>query len=101
MWIDIHRSIKPYIEALSDGTTAARHIGNYLDMQSCRVRKYIMSAGWVFPGWIGFSKQFRKEFAIYSPREMLVELAKKSKEEREEHTWFGLYLWENGKTKER
>jgi hypothetical protein len=31
---------------------AARCIGNYLNMQSYRVRKYIMSAGWVFKGWI-------------------------------------------------
>jgi len=30
---------------------------------------------------------------------MLVELAKMSKEEREEHVWFGLYLWETGKAK--
>jgi len=37
-----------------DGT--ARYIGNYLNMQSYHVRKYIMSAGWVFPSWIGFSQ---------------------------------------------
>jgi hypothetical protein len=28
---------------------AVRYIGNYLNMQSYHVRKYIMSAGWVFP----------------------------------------------------
>jgi len=48
----------------------------------------------VFPGWISFSQWFKKEFGDYPPREMLVELAKMSKGEREEHTWFGLYLWE-------
>lgn len=52
------------------------------------------SGGWVFHGWIGFSQGFKKEFGIYPPREMLIELARMSKEEREEHTWFGLYLWE-------
>jgi len=78
---------------------AAGYIGSYLNMQSYHVRKYIMSAGWVFPGWIGFSQWFKKEFGIYPPREMLVELAKMSKVEREEHTWVGLYLWESGKMK--
>jgi hypothetical protein len=29
---------------------------------------------------------------------MLVELAKMSKAQREEHVWFGVYLWEKGKT---
>jgi hypothetical protein len=48
----------------------------------------------VFPGWIGFSQWFKKEFSIYPPREMLVELGRMSKAEREEDTWFGLYLWE-------
>jgi len=55
----------------------------------------------VFPGWIGFSKWFKKEFGVYPPREMLVELAKMNKEEREEHTWFGLYLWEKNNSKGR
>jgi len=53
----------------------------------------------VFPGWIGFSKWFKKEFGVYPPREMLVELAKMGKEEREENTSFGAYLWERCKSK--
>ena len=48
----------------------------------------------MFKGWIGFSQWFKKEFGIYPPREMLVELAKMSRAESEEHIWFGLYLWE-------
>jgi len=94
MWIDVHRSIKPYIEAVDDVDAAARYIGKYLHMQSYHVRKYIMSAGWVFSGWIGFSQWFKKVFGDYPPREMLVELGRMSKAECEEHTWFGLYLWE-------
>jgi hypothetical protein len=65
-----------------------------ISIQSYHVRKYIMSAGWVFSGWIGFSQWIKKEFGDYPPREMLVELGKMTKEEREEHIWFGLYLWE-------
>jgi hypothetical protein len=81
------------VAELDDVAGAVRYIGNYLNTQSYRVCKYIMSVGWVFPGWIGFSQWFKKEFSIYPPREMLVELGKMSKAEREEHTWFGVYLW--------
>jgi len=53
-----------------------------------------MSAGWMFPGWVGFSQWFKREFGIYPPREMLVEPGRMSKAESEEDIWFGLYLWE-------
>jgi len=43
---------------------------------------------------IGFSQWIKKEFGGYPQREMLVELRRMSKAEREEHTWFGLYMWE-------
>jgi hypothetical protein len=94
MLIDVHRSIKPYIEAIDDVAGAAGYMGKYVHTQSYHVRKYIMSAGWVFPGWVGFSQWFKKESGDYPPREMLVELRRMSKVAREEHTWFGLYLWE-------
>jgi len=82
------------VAEVDDVDGAARYIGNYLNMQSYRVRKYIMSAGWVFPGWIGFSQWFKKESGDYLKKEMLVELGGMSEAEREEHTLFGLYLWE-------
>jgi hypothetical protein len=87
MWIDIHRSIKPYIEAVDDVNGAARYIGNYLNMQSYRVKKYIMSAGWVFKGWIAWSKWFRRNYGVY-PDQMypgiLAKLSRMSKNERDE-----------------
>jgi len=87
MWIAVHRSIKPYIEAVDNVVAAARYIGNYLNMQSYRVRKYIMSAGWVFPGWISWSKRFKRKYGDY-PEQMypgiLVKLARMSKSERDE-----------------
>jgi len=55
----------------------------------------------VFPGWIGFSQWIKKEFSAYPKREVLVELGRISRAKREEHTLFGLYLWEMGKIKER
>ena len=50
---------------------------------------------------IGFSQWFKREFGDYPPREMLVELGRMSKAECEEHTWFGLYLWEKNRGKGR
>jgi len=92
-----------YMDLMARGKDieTARYIGKYLNMQLYHVRKYIMSAGWVFPGWLGFSQWFKKEFGVYPPREMLVKLARMSKAEREEHMWFGLYLWETRKRKGR
>jgi len=77
----------------------AWYLSGYLSGEG--FERYYFSKGWVFPGWIGFSQWFKKEFGIYPPRELLVALAKMSKEEREENTWFGLYLWEYSKTKGR
>ena len=39
----------------------------------------------------------RGKVGIYPPREILVRLGRKSKAEREEDTWFELYLWETRK----
>ena len=86
---------------LAEVDGAARYIGNYLNTQSYHVRKYIMSAGWVFPGWVGFSWWFKREFGDYPAREMFIGLGRMNKAEREEDTWFGLYLWEKKHRKER
>jgi len=87
MWIDVHRSIKPYIEAVDDVDAAARYIGSYLNMQSYRVRKYIMSAGWVFKGWVSWSRRFKKHYGVY-PDQMypgtLAKLSRMPKRERDE-----------------
>ena len=54
----------------------------------------------MFTGWIGFSQWIKKEFGYYPKKELLIGLGRMSKAEREEHTWFGLYLWENRKQNE-
>jgi hypothetical protein len=61
--------------------------------------RYYFSGGWIFPGWIGFSQWIKKEFGYYPPREMLINLGRMSKAEREGHAWFGVYLWETRKQK--
>lgn len=66
---------------------AAQYIGNYLNTQSYHVRKYIMSGGWVFPGWVSWSKCFKKNYGVY-PDNMypgvLAKLSCMSKRERDE-----------------
>jgi hypothetical protein len=86
MWIGVHRSIKPYIEAVDDVDAAARYIGNYLNTQSYPVRKYIMSAGWVFPGWVSWSRWFKRNYGVYPDQKypgVLVKLARMPKRVRD------------------
>jgi hypothetical protein len=72
---------------VDDVDGAARYIGKYLHMQSYHVRKYIMSAGWVFPGWVSWSKWFKRHYGVY-PDQMypgiLVKLARMPKRVRDE-----------------
>jgi len=50
---------------VDDVDGAARYIGKYLHTQWYHVRKHIMSAGWVFKGWISWSKWFKKHYGVY------------------------------------
>ena len=72
---------------VDDVAGAARYIGKYLNMQSYHVRKYIMSAGWVFKGWVSWSKWFKRHYGVYPDQKypgILVKLARMSKSERDE-----------------
>jgi len=71
---------------VGDADGAARYLGNYLNMQSYRVRKYIMSAGWVFPGWVSWSKWFKRHYGVYPDQKypgILVKLARMPKRVRD------------------
>jgi len=76
-------------------THQAWYLSKYLSGED--FERYYFSKGWVFAGWIGFSQWIKKEFGAYPKKDMLVALAKMSKAEREEHTLFGLYLWDTRK----
>jgi hypothetical protein len=71
----------------------AWYLSKYLSGED--FERYYFSGGWVFAGWIGFSRWFKKEFGIYPRRGLLIKLGKMSKGERGEDTWFGLYLSES------
>ena len=87
------------MEVVKNIKRQAWYLSKYLSKAD--FERYHFSGGWVFPGWIGFSQWIKKEFGAYPKREMLVELGKMSGDEREEHTWFGLYLWEKKRSKGR
>jgi hypothetical protein len=72
---------------LDDVDGAARYIGNYLNTQSYRVRKYIMSAGWVFRGWVSWSRWFKKHYGVYPDQKypgIMAKLSCMSKRGRDE-----------------
>jgi hypothetical protein len=80
---------KVYMDLMARGKDieTARYIGKYLHMQSYHVRKYIMSAGWVFPGWVSWSQWYRRNYGIYPDQKypgILVKLARMSKRVRDE-----------------
>ncbi|MFC1918807.1 hypothetical protein ACFLWW_02390 [Chloroflexota bacterium] len=74
MWIEIHRSIKPHIQDVKSIGGAAGYIGKYIKKQ--RNGRYLMSSGWIFPGFIGWSKRYKKEEGDY-PSSKLVEIMNK------------------------
>ena len=83
MWVDVHRSIKPYIKKVKSVKGAANYLARYMHQQSCN--RYIMSAGWVFKGWVYWSKWYKKNFGKY-PQQVMPDvfgyLANKSEDER-------------------
>ena len=75
------------VAEVDDVGGAAGYIGKYLYMQSYHVRKCIMHAGWVFPGWVSWSKWFKRHYGIYPDQiypGILGKLSRMSKRERDE-----------------
>jgi len=72
---------------IDDVAGAAGYIGKYLHMQSYHVRKYIMSGGWVFPGWVCWSRWFKRNYGVYPDQKypgILAKLARMPKKVRDE-----------------
>ncbi len=68
----------------------ARYLSKYLGKGDFERASF--SKGWVFPGWIGYSKWVKKIEGSYPPVDMLAELARMTDEVRNRDTWYGLYL---------
>ena len=102
MWVDVHRSIKPYIKKVKDAKGAANYLAKYMHQQSCN--RYIMSAGWVFKGWVSWSKWYKQNFGKY-PQQVMPDvfgyLANLSKGKRDEIILPELMRLDNKKRRRR
>lgn len=80
MWIEAHRSIKPYIKKVGSVGGAAGYLAKYLDKG--RGSRYIMSAGWIFGGYVGWTKAFKRTMGYYPGGELVKYMASLSEVER-------------------
>lgn len=80
MWIATHRSIKPYIKKVDGMSGAAGYLAKYLAKDGSF--RYIMSAGWIFSGYLGWSKAFLRMMGKYPSRELVKYMVSLSEAER-------------------
>lgn len=79
MWVAVHRSIKPYIKMVYSVGGAAGYLGKYISKQ--RFNRYIWSAGWILPGYVGWSKSYRRELGDYPDIELVRQMSQLEKVE--------------------
>jgi len=80
MWVEVHRSIKPYIKNVYSIGGAAGYLGKYLGKE--RFSRYIWSSGWILPGYIAWSKEYRKVTGYYPNIELVRQIANLENDER-------------------
>ncbi len=79
MWVAVHRSIKPYIRKVYSVGGAAGYLGKYISKK--RANRFIWSAGWILPGFVSWSKSYRREFGYYPDIELVRQLGQLEKVE--------------------
>jgi hypothetical protein len=75
------------VARVHDVGAAARYIGSYLNRQSYHVRKYIMTAGWVFRGWVSWSRWFKSNYGVFPDEKypgIIVKLGRMPRSTREQ-----------------
>jgi hypothetical protein len=75
------------VAEVDDVAGGARYIDNYLNTQSNNVRSYIVSTGWVLPGWVCWSLRFKNNYGVYPEEKhpgIPAKLARMSKRARDE-----------------
>ncbi|MFC1912664.1 hypothetical protein ACFLX7_00480 [Chloroflexota bacterium] len=79
MWVAVHRSIKPYIKKVYNVHGAAGYLGKYISEK--RVNRFIWSDGWILPGFVAWSKSYRRELGNYPDIELVRQLSQLGKVE--------------------
>ncbi len=87
-WWKNYASHRSKMGVVRDVKKQAWYLSKYLCSDD--YERYFFSGGWVFPGWVGFSKWIKKEFGEYPPREMLVDMGKLGGEELLNNVWYSL-----------
>lgn len=80
MWVAVHRSIKPFIKKVYSVGGAAGYLGKYISKK--RFNRYIWSAGWILPGYVCWSKAYRKVMGYYPDIELVRQVADLESDER-------------------
>ncbi len=85
-WWKNYSSHRSKMEVVKTTGGYAKYLSKYLSDHDFE-RAYF-SQGWVFLGWVGFSKWIRKNWGQYPPKIMLVEMAKMPEEIRKDNEWY-------------
>lgn len=81
-WLKRFKSTVTGMAEIRDISRSIYYLATYLDGQDKFVRSW-SSQGWVFKGWLKFSKEYQKRYGIYPSSDELVELAKQPNEGRD------------------
>lgn len=92
-WMKLYKSHRSKMEKINNMWKLAWYLAKYLSKDGSEefVKSYF-SRGWVFPGWIGYSKWLKKEFAQYPPKDMLKNYHGMTKDDLKNDLWYSVYL---------
>jgi hypothetical protein len=74
MWQAIHKSKIVDIRLVYKARGGVRYLAKYLTKEM--FNRYWASYNWVFKGWVGWSKRFKKQIGYYPDKTILVVLAR-------------------------
>jgi len=81
-WQDIHASPIVDIEAVQNAQEGVKYLAKYLSKDIHN--RFWCSQNWVFKGWVGWTKEFCKQFGHYPHRSVVQSLARLDVERRKE-----------------
>jgi hypothetical protein len=80
-WLAHYKSTISGMAEIHDIQKAIYYVAGYLSTKEKFARSW-SSQGWVFRGWLGFSKAYRKQYGSYPEAELIVKLSLLPKQKR-------------------